>query len=303
MERSEPLAGVSRRPSAVPDIDPRAGVIRDTEASRPEDQFSYRVLPPGQPGAILGPMTGPGPHATQTADGVKGLRLLLSADGTFFKVARIAWSASDASVYVLPYVPPGGIAYAGVMKIPGPGGTSQTQVHRQFQGDNPKLSFHEHGRNHASVSGGATSPIWGRGLLSDADGHFATVTSFDVRGLPTVEAPRKSGSELDVVLLPSVAESYAVNVALYVCLTEEDAARLGKMWLTLQREGRPRPLYVAIGVRIPDPPTEAAEGGVVAFGGFGPGDDARPQTGVYVATAPQPISEPLATFVRPESKA
>lgn len=42
---------------------------------------------------------------------------------------------------MLPYVPPGGIAYAGVMKIPGPRGTSQTQVHRQFQGDNPKLSF------------------------------------------------------------------------------------------------------------------------------------------------------------------
>src|ERR1019366_4162553 len=169
-----------------------------------------------QLGTIFGAMTGPSPPLALRAGGVKKLRLLLSADGTFFKLARITWSAGDASVYVLPYVPPGGIAYAGVMKIPSPGGTSQTQIQRQFQGDNPKLSFHEHGRNHASVSGGSTSPIWGRGLLDGADGHFATITSFDVRGLPTVEAPRKSRSELDVVLLPSVVGSYAVNIALYV---------------------------------------------------------------------------------------
>ena len=63
------------------------------------------------------------------------------------------------------------------------------------------------------------------------------------------------------MLLPSGAGSYGVAVALYVCLTEEDAARLGKIRLTLRREGRPHPLYVAIGMRISDPPIEMAEGG------------------------------------------
>jgi hypothetical protein len=45
-------------------------------------------------------MTATGPPAAQRAEGVKGLRLLLSADGTFFKVARITWSVSDSSVWV-----------------------------------------------------------------------------------------------------------------------------------------------------------------------------------------------------------
>jgi hypothetical protein len=43
-------------------------------------------------------------------------------DGTYVKVARITWSASDASVYVLPYVPAGGDRLRRSDENPGSGG-------------------------------------------------------------------------------------------------------------------------------------------------------------------------------------
>jgi hypothetical protein len=113
-------------------------------------------------------------------------------------------------------------------------------------------------------------------------GHVATIFTTDVTGQPTVETPR-GAPDLDVVFRPSIAGSAAVNLAIVIHASAAAAEANGaKCWLTLNRPTISRPLVVGVHDRIPDlPPVK----GVVAFGGWGPGNDPRPLTGVYVTTA------------------
>jgi hypothetical protein len=212
------------------------------------------------------------------------LRLLAEVNGTFYKVARIGWAANDASIYVLPYLPArDAVAYAGLMKVPAPGESGTFDMSRQLRGTRqPKLSLHESGRTHGSLDVGDTPPVFGRPLTDPLCGHVATIFTTDVTGQPTVETPR-GGPDLDVVFRPSIADSAAVNLALVIHASDDAAKANGaKCWLTLNRLTISRPLVVGVHGRVPSLP---AVKGVVAFGGWGPGNDPRPLTGVYVTTA------------------
>jgi hypothetical protein len=131
---------------------------------------------------------------------ISGLRLIAEHEGTYYKVARFQWSNSDASLYVLPYVPVGGTAYAGIMKIPDHDqGASNFDYARQLEGDHPKLSLHEYGRCHASVGDKQTNPVWGRQLHHEGGGHIATIECCAPEGLPTIQHP-SGPPEVDLVM-------------------------------------------------------------------------------------------------------
>ena len=221
--------------------------------------------------------------------GLTGVRLLVNVAGTLYKLARIRWSTADASVYVMPYVPKGGIGFAGPMKVPAPEASSSVNFARELMGPNPKLSLHESGRCHGSVGEQRTGPVWGRGLF-DGSGHIATITSFDVTSQPTVAVTR-TGTEPDIILMTPGFEVPGMNVALLVGDSPEEAGRLGQLHFILDRPDRPRPLYVALNCRDPG---QSAEGppvpGVTVIAGWGPGSrgDQRPLSGTFVATAPGP---------------
>jgi hypothetical protein len=123
---------------------------------------------------------------------VESLRLLVDVNGSYFKLATLTWTSNDASVYILPYVPESGVAYAGTMMIPGPGGTNKMNFTRQLRGTNPKMSLHESGRCNVVIQADGAIPIslFGRPLIGSGDGHVASICSFDVTRQPTVEALR-----------------------------------------------------------------------------------------------------------------
>ena len=215
------------------------------------------------------------------------LRLLAEVEGKFYKLARLGWAANDASIYVLPYLPEeDAVAYAGLMKVPAPGESGTFDMSRQLKGKKlAKLSLHESGRTHGSLDVGDTPPVFGRPLTDPLCGHIATIFTTDVTGQPTVETPR-GAPDLDVVFRPSIVDSVAINLALVIHASDEAAKTNGaKCWLTLNRPTISRPLVVGVHGRIPDlPPGD----GVVVFGGWGPGNDPRPLTGVYVTTDAEP---------------
>jgi hypothetical protein len=178
--------------------------------------------------------------------------------------------------------------------VPAPGGRNTIHFNRQLQGNRPKLSLHESGRCNAAVDDGQEVSVFGRSLVGPVPGHIASITSFDPTRQPQVAKP-KGFPNPDFVLQPSVPGSLATIVALHVCASEEDAkARHCRYWLTLRRPERT--LLLGVSARIPEAPVEPQVAGVVVIGGWGPGSDDRPLTGVYVSTALD--DDPSATMER-----
>jgi hypothetical protein len=218
------------------------------------------------------------PHAVD----LNGLRIVAEDEGLFYSIARIQWSKTDASLYVMPYVPADGTSFAGTMKIPDhEQGSSTFDFSRGIEGGSPKMSLHEFGRCHASVGGISTSPVWGRKLLDPSGGHIATIECVSHEGLPTVASPAGLPAP-DLVVSSEGAEWHGVRIPILVYLKESDASR-HPFRLTMKRPFKPT-LYVALHpyLSVVDPAT--SDGGVLVYAGWGPGPLDRPSTGVYVTT-------------------
>jgi hypothetical protein len=215
---------------------------------------------------------------------VNAIRLLVERDGTLYKMVRLDWSNSDVSLYITPYVPEGGTGYAGQMKVPAPGDAATWDYARQASGVPVKVSLHESGRSHSSAGGEHSQPTWGRPLFHPEQAHIATVSCFNVEGLPTVSVPR-SLPQPDIVMRGSEHPWTAVHVPIFVC-PDEEAASTHRFWITMTRPGRARPLLVGIGGRSTFEPEGNRDGGVLVYAGWGPGNDPRPLVGVYGVTSP-----------------
>jgi hypothetical protein len=213
------------------------------------------------------------------------VRLLVAHENRLHKLARLAWSNKDVSLYVLPYLPKGGTAHAGVMKIPGPAGPPSTWNYTgQVDGSGgPKLTLHSSGRCHGEVDGVHGPPVWGRPLTGREGGHIASITCFSVEGLPEVTVPSGPPSA-DIVLQSSDPSSTATNVALFV-LTSDRKDDEYHFVLTFRREGLDAPVRIGIRARVTTEPSGNRDPGVLVMAGWGPGDTGdRPLTGVFVVT-------------------
>lgn len=215
---------------------------------------------------------------------IKSLRVLLERDGVIFKVAKVAFSQKDVSVYVMPYQYEGGHGFGGQMMIPGPGKSNSWNFTRQLTGEPVKVSIHESGRTHAQIGALMTEPVWGRGLFHDEVSHVATISCFSPVGLPEVVEPR-GAPQADIVLRTGENDWTSVHVPLFVC-PDIDTASNHIAYITLNRSDRERALYLAIGARVENAPSEQLGKGVLVFTGWGPGNDHRPLNGIYALSAP-----------------
>lgn len=224
------------------------------------------------------------PTANTNAVTINGLRLIAEHEGTFYKIARIQWSNKDASLYVLPYMPSGGTAFAGVMKIPDQEqGASTFNFARGVEGAKPKMSLHEFGQCRASVGDQSIAQVWGRKLHDQGGGHIGTIECCSFEGLPTIDPP-KGPPEPDLVVDSEGAEWHGVRIPILVYLAESDAAR-HPFYVSTKRPYKPT-LFVAVHVYPSKVDPTTAERGVLVYAGWGPGAIDRPTTGVYVITHP-----------------
>lgn len=215
---------------------------------------------------------------------VDRIRLLVERDGRLHKVANLAWSSSDVSLYITPYAPLGGEGHAGMMRVPGPGQASTWDYSRQAVGTPVRVALHESGRCHAEAGGSRSEPTWGRSLFYPDIAHIASISCFEVNGLPTVDVP-KGPPQLDVVMRHAGEEATACHVGLFVCPDEVERP-WEKFRITFERPGRERPLYLAVSARETAEAPDNRDGGVLVVAGWGPGDDSRPVGGVYGVTSP-----------------
>jgi hypothetical protein len=209
-------------------------------------------------------------------------RLLLNWDGTLYKLARIVFSKSDVSFYIIPYAPDGGTGFAGQMMIPAPGQSNSVNFSRQLEGLPVRVSIHESGRCHAAAGTEKTQPAWGRSLFYDEIAHIATVLTGAPTTLP-VASEARGGSHPDIVFTPGLDGYNSVHVPLFVC-PDEATAKQHVIYVTLARPGKPRPLYLALGGRIDNMNLDSPEAGVVVMAGWGPGNDPRPLNGIFAVT-------------------
>jgi hypothetical protein len=216
------------------------------------------------------------------------VRVLVQTGGKCYKLARIDWWKKDASLYVTPYMPAGGgIAYAGLMRVPEPGERYDVDFTAQLRGQNPKLSLHESGQTHGYLDVDRTPAVKGSPLFNPLGGHIATMVSANVTNQPTVDTPRPA-PDTDVLLQLEDGQ-VAANVALVIYATEEAARNAGASFgFKLSRPSLPQPLVVAVRGRVPE--MDGQEGGVLCFGGWGPGNVLAPSA-VYVLTAPRDGSQ------------
>ena len=141
--------------------------------------------------------------ATARIGARKGARLCIRLADRIAKVARLAWSDADASIYVIPYPGPAKTSFAGVYESRL--GSTTLPFEGQLEavgGDTPKVSIHESGICHAQLgaerSGRARGP-----RLHHGTGHIATIQTFRPDLLPTLATPPSSqGPVIDVVATP-----------------------------------------------------------------------------------------------------
>jgi hypothetical protein len=130
-------------------------------------------------------------------------RLLVEHSGELRKLAKLAVSKSDASLYVVAYGP-NRRYYVGQERLPA-GKSSLTFRFADYPchvGDEPKLSLHEKGKAHVTAGGRVLAGPIAMPRLTDLRGeHVATVCPDDFDQLPPYgRALKTSGREQDVVI-------------------------------------------------------------------------------------------------------
>ena len=215
---------------------------------------------------------------------VQSLRLLVERNGVLFNIAKVALGKADASLYIIPSTPSEGEGYAGLMKVPEHGQHNTWTYSRQLAGLPIRVTLHESGRCHASAGDRQTEPTWGRSLFYDEVAHVATISCFNVGGLPAVETLR-GPPRLDVVFKSADLDWTAIHIPVFVC-PDDSPAVWKRVAVRMTPDGRPRPLYLVLGGRLEQEPANNRDGGVLVVAGWGPGDDQRPLTGVYGITSP-----------------
>jgi hypothetical protein len=206
---------------------------------------------------------------------VRQIRLLVQTGAVFRRLARLSWSAADASLYVSPpnSVMPGRV---GVIDAPlGAGESGQFNFAGDFIGGAPYLSLHQSGQCHGKAGPDwdrlQTVPLTGHPLDHPAGGHIATVQSFRPAQLPTTATPRhRKRDQALVVSAPSDAGPLVVTLWAFSDRAKLRAAKFAQ-WLTMRRPSLLGPLYIGIRARFEPVPATPSSPVVAIYGGWGPG--------------------------------
>lgn len=238
--------------------------------------------------------------------GLETIRIVSAYDGGFAQVAHLSWAPptnpGDASLYIRPFIGAGWTAKASVgTAAPNATTTVAAQLQHEATWDKPKLSLHHTGQTHAYVGAGPgyrTQPLCGPRLDDPAGGHVATITCFDLAGLPLLDRPLSADPPHIDFLTRGPGEGTAkLHVSLYSG-SDEDAMRerypflRSAALLRFDRVGMPKPLFFGLrAVGFPGPPEPPP--GVSIVGGWGPGASAgAPIPMVSVWVGPDDADEP-----------
>ncbi|MGW0944510.1 hypothetical protein ACWD4O_18475 [Streptomyces sp. NPDC002623] len=220
--------------------------------------------------------------------GIESIRIVAAHEGDFAQVAHLSWAQppksreDDASLYIRPFIGDGWTAYGSVDHGVAPNSTTEVQADRQRNAkfDELKMSLHGSGQTHVYVGPHHREyrlpPVTGRELHDPAGGHIATITSFDLTGLPLLARPLSTTPpDIDFVV-PGPGEGTAhLKVVLYVG-TDESAMRerypflVNAHLIRFDRPGLPTPVFFGMHCpHVPGPRKNTP--GVNVVGGWGPG--------------------------------
>lgn len=239
------------------------------------------------------------PQPQAAPHGLESIRIVSPYQDGFAQVAHLSWAPpnnpGDASLYIRPFVGIGWTAKGSVETAlaPNVASTVTAQRHRNVEFGQAKLSLHHTGQTHAYVGPHKKNhrlPPVQVPLDDPSGGHMATITCFDLAGLPLLDRPLSSTPPHIEFVVPGPGRGTAkLNVALFSG-TDEQAMRArypflqGAVLLRFDREEMPTPLF--FGLRsgyAPGPPQRTP--GVIVVGGWGPGasvNDPIPMVSVWV---------------------
>jgi hypothetical protein len=199
------------------------------------------------------------------------VRLLVEYKGQLLRVCKLLFTATDASIYLIPYAPHRRFFY-GRHALP----TQEVPVDLCFSEDTdvdhePKLSIHESGQVHVQVAGLRVGPLETCPLADLRGQHVATVSPDRFDGLPPFEGRlSRLASDRDLVhRVPRAVESG--RFAIYVNGVDRLFAD-GQCWFTVtcHRATLVRPLYVGVKVHWQLPTGEESHPGITVLAGWDP---------------------------------
>lgn len=203
---------------------------------------------------------------------LREIRLLVQQDDLIWKVCKLAFSNTDASIYIFPYAR-AGYYYYGSQSIP------EMQIQHTFNfvehgvsSDSiPKLSIHESGQVHVIMANGKAGPLSIPPLTSLRGQHIATVSIDSFQELPEFNGQlRQAGATRDL-LIPAEAEAQSGRLAFYLNGQERsfDAPECGIV-VTLRRPTLLRPLHLGIAPKAQEVLGAENQQGVTVISGWDP---------------------------------
>lgn len=207
-----------------------------------------------------------------TTKPIEEVRFLADYQGTLRKICKLRYSASDLSLYLVPYAPKGEYLYK-QHKFPAQQ-TSDTFNFREgsIQANiEPHLTIHESGLVQVYSQGFAKAgPLWIPRLPTLSGGHLATVTPDAFESLPVHEGELRKGRRVDRVI-PVEAGADSGKLVFYVNGQAPIFAEKAPMLVIPHR----RPTYngtLFIGVRIQAQPRLGvdAQTGTTVIAGWNP---------------------------------
>ena len=201
---------------------------------------------------------------------LRKVRILAEHEGHLRLVCKLFFTDNDFSVYLIPYAKLGRYFF-GTSSFKEREIDKTVDFTEQLNSDVvPHLSIHDSGQVSVRDTMQQAGPL-SIGPLVDLRGeHVATVTADGFDGLPLFEGePRTSGGEIDHVI-PVETGVGSGRPAMYVNGESPSFAYACRLTFTLDRMGRPKPLYVGVAPIAQSPLGDLARRGVTVISGWVP---------------------------------
>lgn len=202
---------------------------------------------------------------------IREVRFLVRVKNVLRKMCKLAFSDTDASLYLFPYSKSGNYYFGNKSNS-----KNETEYKFDFTEDifdekTPKLSIHEKGQVHVQVNNNRTGPLFIPHLSTLRGQHIASVTPDSFNSLPMhTEKIRNTSSEIDHILeVPDTVTNG--RLLIYANGFEPKfQAPQHNFVITLERPSIPRPLHFGILTRGQAVLGESTPKGVTVIAGWDP---------------------------------
>jgi hypothetical protein len=197
---------------------------------------------------------------------IREIRLHLESPQGLRRLAKLAFSRRDASLYLVPYGPRGQYFYGSRGMADGQSTDTFNFREQLSANSNPKLSIHETGQVHIYARGRPRAGPLQIGALQDSRGeHLATLRWDSVEKLPLfAKRPKTTPPDIDVAF--GVPDGLEAGALLVFANGEENRFLTTYVHFALQvgsREGHP--IFFGIAAVAKD---TFSDGGVTVLAGF-----------------------------------